>query len=332
MLGGDALLFVRVADTRSFKEAARQLQISRSQASKRIATLEQQLGSTLIYRSSRSISLTACGEALLEHCRRICHLAEDARAAVEELSGSPSGRLRLSVPTCLGASLLPRLLEEFSVRYPAVELDAHTSEAFVDIVAGGYDVVIRVARKLTDSNLTAQRLATSPLVVAASPDYLETHGVPAHAKELSRHACLGLRKRTGNDTVWQFSSPEGRISVPVTLACSTDTNLALVMAACAGQGFVYVPEAVIANELRRGALRAVLPEFCRGIGWGVYALYCGRAPSVSGRAFIELVRELLPELDSIDRWAPCTASVRVARAMPMTSSAAGVPPRSARGT
>lgn len=303
MLADDALLFVRVAETRSFKEAARQLRVSQSHVSKRIAQLEQQLGTALIYRSSRSISLTAPGETLLDHCRLICDLAREAKTAVEELSGSPTGRLRLSVPTCIGAALLPRLIDEFAVRHPAVEIEAHSSEAFVDIVAGSYDVVIRVAQKLTDSNLTAQRLGTSPLVLAASPEYLDKHGTPSHVRALSKHSCLGLRRTSGTDAVWRFMARDGGVNVPVTLASSTETNLALVLTACRGLGFIYVPEIVIANELRQGWLRPVLPESCEGIEWGIYAVYSGRKPAASVRAFIEFVKGFLPKLADIDRWA-----------------------------
>lgn len=303
MLADDAMLFVAVAETLSFKKAAEQLQTSRSRVSKRVALMERQLGTTLLYRSPRSISLTATGEVLLSYCRQICDLTERAKAAVEELNNLPSGRLRFSIPTCLGAALLPAVAAEFRVRYPHVVLDAHTSESYVDVVAGGYDVAIRVARKLTDSTLTAQRLATSPLVLAASPSYLDARGVPAHVSELAKHSCIGLRCNTQNRAVWQFNAPEGPFNVAVTLSASTDTNLALILAACSGLGFVYVPEAVIANELERGALVSVLPEFCRGVEWGVFAVYCGRTPTASARALIKLVCEYLPKLPSFDRWA-----------------------------
>ena len=191
MITSDILLFVRVAETSSFKEAARQLNISASQASKRIASIEDEHGARLFYRTSRNISLTSAGETLLEYYRRIYQMIEESRSAIGQLS-KPCGRLRFSVPTCLGAVLLPKLHAEFAIRYPQIQLDAHTSESFVDVVAGGYDVVIRVAQRLTDSTLIARRLATSPLVVAAAPDYLERQGTPVAVAELARHQCVGL--------------------------------------------------------------------------------------------------------------------------------------------
>lgn len=303
MINSDVLLFVRVAETASFKEAAVQLNISASQVSKRIASLEDDLGARLFYRSPRSISLTRAGETLLDYYRRIHEMAEESRAAIGKLS-KPSGRLRFSVPTCLGAALLPKLYAHFAKRYPEVQLDAHTSECFVDIVAGGYDVVIRVAQRLTDSTLTARRLATSPLVVAASPGYLEEHGTPSGITELSKHHCLGLKASRPCATKWHFNTPKGPVSVPVNLTAVTDTNLALVLAARSGLGLIYVPRAVIANELRQDALRAVLPDFCKGIEWGIFAVHSGKTPTSNAAVFIDFVRSLLPEIEHIDRWQP----------------------------
>ena len=301
MITSDVLLFVRVAETASFKEAARQLIISPAQASKRIASLESEPGTRLFYRSPRSISLTSAGETLLEYYRRIHELAEESREAMGRLS-KPRGRLRFSVPTCLGASLLPKLHMSFARKYPEIQLDGHTSESFVDIVAGGYDVVIRVAQQLTDSTLTAQRLATSPLVVAAAPSYLEEYGCPSDITELAKHRCLGLASGKAHSTKWRFRTPQGEAAVPVSLTTVTDSNLALVLAARAGLGLVYVPRAVIANELRQDALRAILPGFCKGVEWGVFAVHSGRTPTSNAAVFIHFVSALLPELELIDRW------------------------------
>ena len=299
MIISDVLLFVRIAETLSFKEAAKQLAVSRSQASKRIAALEDELGTTLIYRSPRSISLTSAGETLFAHYRRIFDMMEEARLAVEHLSNAPLGRLRFSMPTCLGSALLPKLYSEFLPRYPGIVLDAHTSETCVDIVAGGYDVAIRVAQRLTDSTLTARRLATSPLVLAASPSYLQERGTPRHPAELARHRCLGLQ-RPKPGAAWFFRAPSGRFSVPIDFWAVSDTNLALVRAACSGLGFVYLPLAVIANKLQQGTLQAVLTEFCKGIDAGIYAVHAGRTATRNAAAFIDFVRDALPTFDGIE--------------------------------
>ena len=295
----DMLLFVRIAETLSFKEAAKHLGISRSQASKRIAALEDELGTTLIYRSPRSISLTSAGETLFAHYRRIFDMMEEARLAVEHLTNAPIGRLRFSMPTCLGSGLLPKLYSEFLPRYPGIVLDAHTSESCVDIVAGGYDVAIRVAQRLTDSTLTARRIATSPLVLAAAPSYLQERGIPSHPAELARHRCLGLQRSKQPSAAWYFRAENERFSVPIDFWAVSDTNLALVRAACSGLGFVYLPLGVIANKLQHGALQSVLPEFCRGIEAGIYAVHAGRTPTKNAAVFIDFVRDALLTFDGI---------------------------------
>ena len=295
----EILLFVRIAETLSFKEAAKHLNISRSQVSKRIAALEEELGTPLIYRSPRSICLTSAGETLLGYYRHIFDTMEEARVAVESLKNTCTGRLRCSMPTCLGAALLPRLHSEFLPQHPNILLEAHASETCVDVVGGGYDVVIRVAQRLSDSTLTARRLAISPLVVAAAPSYLHKHGIPAHPSELTRHHCLGLHGAKAAGATWHFLPPHERLSVPVSFWAASDTNLALVLAASAGLGFIYVPKATIADELRQGKLQAVLLEFCRGVDWGIHAVHAGRLPTRNAAALIEFVRDAIATFDGV---------------------------------
>lgn len=296
----DVVLFVRVAETLSFKQAAKQLSISRAQVSKRIAALEYELGAPLIYRSSRSISLTSAGETLLEYYRRVFQTMEEARAAVEHLRSAPAGRLRFSVPTCLWVPLLPKLYGDFLQRHPGIVLDAHASDACVDVIGGGYDVVIRIAQRLTDSTLTARRLATSPLVLAAAPEYLLERGCPSQATELIRYRCLGLQGTKQVGAAWQFRALNASLSVPINYWVVADTHLALVLAACVGVGFIYVPKVVIAAQLRQGALQAVLPEQCKGIEWGIYAMHAGRSPTKNAAALIDFVREMLPTIDGVE--------------------------------
>jgi DNA-binding transcriptional LysR family regulator len=311
MIISDILLFVRVAETLSFKDAAEHLNISRSQVSKRIAALEDDLGTRLIYRSPRSISLTSAGETLLRYYRQIFDKMEEAKFALENLSTTCAGRLRVSMPTCLAATLLPKLHTEFLPRHPSVVLHAHASESCIDIVAGGYDLAIRVAQRMCDSTLTARRLATSPLVVAAAPSYLAKHGIPTHPSQLSRHRCLGRLNGKQAGPAWQFQLAGERMSVPVNFSVVSDTNLALVSAACAGLGFIYVPMMSIAAELRQCRLQSVLSDFCVGLDWGIHAVHAGRTATRNASALIEFVRESLVALEGV-RAAPGTLRVPVA--------------------
>jgi DNA-binding transcriptional LysR family regulator len=311
MIISDVALFVRVAETRCFKAGAEHLNISRSQVSKRIAALEDELGTRLIYRSPRSISLTDAGETLLRYYRQIFDTMEEAKSALGHLSANCTGRLRCSMPTCLARALLPKIHSEFLPRHPSVVLHAHASEACVDIVSGGYDLAIRIAQRLIDSNLTARRLATSPLVVAASPAYLAKHGIPAHPSELLRHRCLGLQGARQPGPAWQFQSGNQRMSAPVNIVLVSDTNLALVTAASASLGLIYAPMASVAAELRQGRLQCVLSEFCVGLDWGIHALYAGRTPTRNAAALVEFVCETLGGFDGIRVAPPAARASRV---------------------
>lgn len=304
MNSDDAALFCHVAESLSFARAAEQLGMSRSAVSKRIAHLERRLGTSLINRTPRSISLTEAGTIFLEHCRHIQEAIERAQAAVQDQDRIPAGVLRLSIPTSLGAALMPSLIQEFLVEYPNIELMTHFSEPFVDVVAGGYDVVIRVARKLTDSSLLAQRLASTPRVLVASPGYLEKHGTPAHVRDLKRHSCLGLGFARDGAIQWRFVGPDGPIDVAVTYSFTANNDLALNLAACLGLGFLYIPEIEVAGEVARGRLKAVLPEFCQGADYGVYALYPQKHPPAKVRVFVEFVARQLKVIDESDLWSP----------------------------
>jgi DNA-binding transcriptional LysR family regulator len=196
--------------------------------------------------------------------------------------------------------LMPALYGDFLQRHPGIVLEAHASDTCVDVIGGGYDVVIRIAQRLTDSTLTARRLATSSLVLAASPQYLLERGCPSNATELIRHRCLGLQDSKHAGAAWQFRVTNASISVPVHLWVVADTHLALVIAACSGIGLIYVPKVVIAAQLQQGALQSVLPEQCKGLECGIYAMHCGRSPTKNAAALIDFIREVLPKIDGVE--------------------------------
>jgi DNA-binding transcriptional LysR family regulator len=304
MNAADARIFFHVAETLSFKHAAERLSMSRSAVSKRVAQLERELGTALINRTPRSISLTEAGKTLREHCRDIERAVEAAEDAVKDQDREPIGVVLLSMPTSFGAALMPMLMTDFERRYPQVTLSAHFSEPFVDVVSGGYDVVFRVAQKLTDSSLVAQRLSVSPKVLVAAPAYLDAHGTPVHVRELKKHRCLGLGYGSENRTQWRFSGPAGPIDVPIRYAFTANNDLGLNLAACLGAGFLYTAEVLVSSELARGRLKVVLPEFCQGLEYGVFAIYPQKRPPAKVRVLIGFVKQRLPTLHEHDRWAP----------------------------
>ncbi len=303
----DVALFARVAQTLSFKDAADALGISRSAVSKRIARLETNLGATLVNRTSRSLSLSELGGVLSKHCTEIEAALHKAERAIRDQDPRPVGTVHFSVPTSLGAALMPSLVSDFQARYPDIRLNAHFAESFVDVVTGGYDLVIRLAQKLADSSLTAQRLMTSQKVLVASPRYLEKYGTPSHVRELKNHRCLGLGYVGQTAPTWRFSGSDGPLDLPMSYAFTANNDLALNLAACMDMGFLYTAEILVSSELARNRLRVVLPEFCQRMDYGVYVLYPHRHPPTKARVFVEFVREKLEMFHRRVDWSPLTS-------------------------
>lgn len=313
MNSSDSNIFLKVAKTLSFKEASSQLKMSRSSVSKRVAQLEKELGAALVNRTPRSVSLTEAGKVFRTHCEEIQEVIVRAERSIKDYDLKPVGILRTSMPSALGAQLMPELMTVFEAKYPSIRLVTHFGELFVPVVKGGYDVVILVAEKLTDSSLKSTRLATSPRLLVASPEYLRQHGTPGHVRDLASHRCIGLgftNNEEPNDQ-WHFLEPGANgIDVRVGYHYVANNDLALILAACLGVGILYTTEILVKNELERGRLVPVLPEFCEPVKMGVFAVYPQKQPSAKVRAFIDFIKERLASLETADRWSPLKGPAR----------------------
>lgn len=303
----DCAIFSEVAATLSYRAAGEALGISRSTVSKRITALEQELGVVLLNRSTRRISLTEAGHTLLTHWRDVERAGFTAYQAVHGSDLEPSGSLRVSLASSLAAVLMPGLMNEFLRDWPEVRLNLHFGECFVDLVGGGYDMVIRVAERLTDSALTAKRLATSRRVLAASPGYLEKHGRPTTLSSLKQHRTLGLGRTAERGMTWRFTKSGKQQEVLLTPVFAANNDLALVLAACLDIGIIYIPRILIDSELHRKHLQVVELEDAEGPDLGVFAMYPHREPPEKVRVFVEFVGKQLRSLDHLDRWRPLQA-------------------------
>lgn len=290
----DALLFVRLAECLSFKDAASQLGISRSAASKRIALLERSIGARLVNRTPRSISLTHAGGVLLEHCRIICAAMEGAQQAIHGHGLQPVGTLQIALPTVLGRELLSALLSEFVASYRKLTLSIHLFDGEIDVIGGGYDVAFVVASRLADSNLRAQRVVTTHYVLAASPGYLRQCDAVGNARDIAKHRCLGIGYAATRSDTWRFICDKP-IEVGVRYSMTFNSYQPLVSAACQDMGFIYVPALYIRQELARGQLRAVLPEQTQGAETALYALYPNRKPPEKVSALVDFVKPRISE-------------------------------------
>jgi DNA-binding transcriptional LysR family regulator len=244
--------FVAAADTRSFKVAGQQLGVSSSAIGKTIARLEAQLATSLFHRTTRTISLTDAGGLFLLRARRMLAELQAGEAELAEASGSPRGRLRVSVP--LTRSLLTTALVSFVTDYPLVELNLDYSDRMVDVIEEGFDAVIRTG-DTGDSRLLHRTLGRFGWRLVASPDYIARHGQPATAAQLVDHVCLRQKFSSGLIAPWPLRADAG-VAVPVSLTASVIDPL--IDLALSGAGIGAFPDFLVRDALAAGELLPVL--------------------------------------------------------------------------
>ncbi len=252
-------LLIRVAELGSFSAVAHQLGAARSVVTRQIAALESHLGTKLLARSTRRLSLTSAGTAYLEKCREILNLVDIAETGLAEERQTPRGSIRLSLPLVYSLRHLAPLLLEFSRLYPEVELDMDFSDRRTNLIQEGIDLAVRITPRLEPGDIT-RRLGSARMVVLASTDYLATHGEPQHPAELIDHQCLGYTAGPSSQR-WSFLV-DGRLESfairPRLLANNGDV---LLKAAVAGLGIAQQPTFIADELLQSGELREILKDY-----------------------------------------------------------------------
>ncbi|MDC0726514.1 LysR substrate-binding domain-containing protein [Phytobacter diazotrophicus] len=281
------VVFVQVAEMRSFVAAGRNLGVSASAVGKSIARLEDKLGVRLFHRSTRSITLTAEGHLLLERSRRILAEIEAAQQELTQAAEHPVGRLRLSLPL-VGSLVLP-VLGDFMRQYPQIQLDLEFTDRMVDVIAEGYDAVLRIGPP-ADSRLSARKLGHFRTVVVASPAYLARCGEPQTPADLTRHACLQYRfPSSGKLERWVMrgNEAENELALPATMVCNNiETRVCFALR---GLGIAWLPDFAIREALEEGALREVLADYASHTGV-VHLLWpASKHPSPKLRVLIDFL-------------------------------------------
>ncbi|WP_218944161.1 LysR family transcriptional regulator [Marinobacter changyiensis] len=269
-------LFVRVATNGSFAEAARYYDLPASSVSRHIAGLERTLGQKLLYRHTRAVRLTDTGERYYQDVR---HVLDSLDLATEQVIGGarhPQGLLRINAPVAFGRLHIAPLLASFQDANPGVDVELTLSDAFIDPVQQGADVVIRVGA-LSDSSLVAQQLASQNFVACASPEYLARNVAPRCPEELNKHNCL-VYKGTRGVQGWYFrgKASDQAQHYPVKGNFHSNNAESLVEAALQGQGIVLFPTWLLFAALRDGRLAPVLEHY-EALGGatreGIHAIY-----------------------------------------------------------
>ncbi len=253
-------IFVRVAQCASFTEAARRLGLSASGVSRAIARLESRLGTRLVDRTTRRLSLTAEGSAYFERCRYALAEIEAVEDALAEARSVPRGPRRIQVPRGFGRMVVVPVLAGFLSRYPEVTVDITVNDGAIDPGKEGVDASFILGEPAT-GRFVARRISTIGYAVCAAPSYLEAHGEPMELDDLARHRCLNyLRPHSGRGRDWALRSRGKEISVPVASVLNANDIQAVHQAALSGAGLAYLMDFLIADDIAAGRLKIVLPD------------------------------------------------------------------------
>jgi DNA-binding transcriptional LysR family regulator len=290
----DFAAFLAIAKHRSFRRASPELGISASALSHAMRGLESRTGVRLLNRTNRSVTLTAAGEELRAGLTRPFEAIGEAVEALNRFRDTPSGRIRLNVPSDAASLLLGPVLPMFMDKYPDVQIDLAVSNQLIDVIDSGFDAGIRYGGTVPQ-DMVAQRLSADiGWVVAGAPAYLDRFGTPQHPDDLQRHRCL--RFRLGDDRVyrWEFERHEEKMEIDVPGSITLDDSRSIVTLLVGGAGLMYGPEPLLSPLVKAGAARLVLEDWSSpGPGFHIY--YSSQRQVPTGlRLLIDLIREIQP--------------------------------------
>jgi len=286
----DLSAFVAVAQARGFRTAALTRGVSPSALSDAIRRLERQLGVRLLNRTTRSVTPTEAGQRLLERLAPAFREIAGALDTVNTFRDSPTGTLRLNVPSIVAREVLPALIPGFLGAHPGITLEVVSNDSFIDVLAAGFDAGIRYDERI-EKDMVAVPIGprTQRFIAAAAPRYLEVHGEPKHPRDLLHHACIRHRFESGVLPAWEFErrgeviriSPDGPL-----VASTIDLERS---AAVAALGVIYSFEAFLRPAIESGALAPLLPEWWQTFR-GPFLYYASRTHMPGPlRAFVDFV-------------------------------------------
>jgi len=288
---GELAVFEAAARTGSFSGAARVLDLTPSAVSRTVARTEARLGVRLVIRTTRSLTLTAEGEAYLQAARRILTDLDDAEQAIAD-QGAPRGRLRVSVSQSHGRLHVVPLLGAFTALYPHILVDINLTDAVVDIAAGQADVGVR-SGPLDDSGLTARKVSQTRRVIVASPDYLARRGTPRVPEDLHAHNCLNFNFRRA-EPVWPFVRDGQEFRLTVQGGIEANNGETLGQLAADGVGITRVGAFSVAEAIATGRLVPLLEDFNPGDVENTHAVFVGGANTPARvRVFVDFLAERL---------------------------------------
>ncbi|MDS0773406.1 LysR family transcriptional regulator [Escherichia coli] len=279
-------VFVSAVEEGGLVSAARRFGLSPSMAGKHVSAIEEQLKVRLLQRSTRKLTLTDVGRSYYTRCKRLLEEYEDANREAQDAQQSVHGILRVAAPTTFGALHLGRVVSNYLAEYPDVSIETTLSDRYVDLLADGIDVAIRIGR-LQDSDLVARRLASCRMMFCAAPSFLARHGEPKTIEQLRQAPRLAFSQAVSAGD-WSVTDANGQTyHIDGEIRLAANNMQMLLAAALTGAGVVYGPSFVFEQSIASGALRVLLPDH-KTKDLAIHAIYPSkRHVSLKVRRFIE---------------------------------------------
>jgi len=289
-IANQMILFAKVVETGGFSAAARELGLTPSAISRQIGNLEDRLGTRLLNRSTRRISLTEVGRDFQARCAEIARSVEDAEALVLSRLDHPQGTLRISATSAFAKAQLLPILPQFLANNKDLKLSIELTDRDIDLIGEQIDVAIRFTEQISDTSMVARKLASNQRIFCAAPSYIAAHGEPKTPEDLAGHNCLRLStvEKFNN---WQMNDGQSNVARRITGNFETNSSDALYHAALDGLGIAKLSTYLAHEALDEGRLVRVLPEYAEDAS-DVLAIYPNRrnlSPNV--RAFVDFLAD-----------------------------------------
>ena len=257
-------IFAKVAECRSFANAAAELRLSKATVSKAVSRIESRLGARLIIRSARRFELTDAGRQLAGRAAHILAEGEAAEDATQAQARSPGGLVRLAAPMSFGTLEVAPLLQDFLAAFPEISIDLHLNDAMTDVIGEGFDAAIRIAVQ-PGTSLVVQRLCEMPRYLVGSPAYLDKNGRPEQPLHVAEHRCIYYSYTMTNE-VWRFTKGGKSVSVRPSGPLRVNNGDAMMPALIAGSGLGVLPEFFLREAIEANLLERLLPDWSIPLG------------------------------------------------------------------
>ncbi|WP_201540815.1 LysR family transcriptional regulator [Psychrobacter sp. 1044] len=267
----DMILFVQVVEEGSFSRVAEKLSLTNSVVSKRIARLEENLNTQLLYRTTRKLSLTDAGRALYNKAKIAKSAFQEAENAVTGYGEDMKGHIRITMPVVSANFIFSESIAEFCKQHPEVSVELQITNRLVDLIEEGFDLALRTA-VLEDSSLIARRLIDSQWIICATPSYLKQHGAPQNPEQLQNHECLVYKFDNTANSTWPLYIDGKEQLISVNGRFHSNHLSAIKQAALSDLGIAFLPQVLIYEEIQKNTLTQILQCFTSK-KLGLYAVY-----------------------------------------------------------